>query len=114
MCSDLFCAFQPKAADGLAVVAVVIESAGMPKSLLRFFAWLLNKVESSRFSIKLAKDEWESGRLISFLRDGSSEAGCGSAVLLVQVLASERPVTVIKSPLPHWGCWCLPKPLLLK
>src|SRR5271163_4902173 len=87
----------------------------MPRSLLRLTTWLFNRVESSRFSIRPApKTGVGIRKMMLFSATAVAKLGCGSAVLLVQVPASERPVTVYRSSTPPLGSLVLTDPLLLK
>src|SRR5215813_29025 len=83
----------------------------MPKLLLRFAAWLFNRVESSRFSIKPAPNVGVGMRKMMLLAFCAAlKLGCGK----LQLPASERPVTVNKSSTPPFGALVLAVPLALK
>jgi hypothetical protein len=87
----------------------------MPRLLLRLTNWLFNSVESSRFSIRPAPNTGVGMRkIMSFSATAVAKLGCGSAVLLLQVPASERPVTVNKVSTPPLGELVFTEPLLLK
>ena len=102
-------------ADG-AIVAVVVESAGNAKTVVddwppAFF----NKVESSRFSIRPAPKTGVGMRKIMLLASCAAlKLGCGRTVLLLQLPASERPVTVNRSSTPPLGLLVFAVPLALK
>src|SRR5580658_914115 len=114
MCSDLFCAFQPKRLI-VPSLPLWLKVPATPKLLLRLVAWLLSRVESSRFSIKPAPKVGVGMRKMMLLADcASAKLGCGRLVALLQVPASERPVTVNRSSTPPLGSFVLTEPLALK
>src|SRR5882672_101933 len=83
----------------------------MPKLLLRLAAWLFNRVESSRFSIKPAPKVGVGMRkMMLFVCPAVLKLGCTR----LQGPASERPVTVKRSSTPPLGALRLGVPLLLK
>src|SRR5580704_11127786 len=87
----------------------------MPSELLRLTNWFFNRVESSRFSIRPAPKTGVGIRKMTLFSDTAvAKLGCGSVVLLLQVPASERPVTVNRSSTPPLGSLVLTDPLLLK
>src|SRR5271166_101575 len=110
MCSDLFCAFQPNRliVPSLPLWLKVPET---PKLLLRFFAWLVNRVESSTFSIKPAPNVGVGIRKMMLLVCCAVlKLGCGR----LHVPASGRPLTVNRSSTPPLGAFVLGEPLELK
>src|SRR5580700_3780836 len=114
MCSDLFCAFQPKRLI-LPSLPFWLKVPEMPKRLLLLAAAFFNKVESSRFSIRPAPNTGVGIRKIMLLASCAAlKLGCGRALLLLQVPASERPVTVNRSSTPPLGLLVLAVPLALK
>src|SRR5580704_4492623 len=99
MCSDLFCAFQPKRliVPSLPLWLNVPET---PKLLLRFLAWLVKRVESSKFSINPApKVGVGILKMMLLYCPAVLKLGCGK----LQLPVSERPVTVNRSSTPPLG-----------
>src|SRR5580704_9683995 len=87
----------------------------MPRLLLLLTTWLFKRVESSRFSISpVPKVGVGIRKMTLFSATAVAKLGCGSAVLLVQVPASERPVTVNRSSTPPLGELVFTEPLALK
>src|SRR6202451_1595296 len=114
MCSDLFCAFQPKRLM-VPSLPLWLKAPLTPKLLLRFTSSLFNKVESSMFSIKPEPKVGVGMRKITSFSDTAvAKLGCGSVVLLLHVPASERPVTVYRSSTPPFGSLVFTVPLVLK
>src|SRR5579863_2990953 len=110
MCSDLFCAFQPKRLI-VPSLPLWLKEPEMPRRLLLLFAWLIKRVESSRFSIIPApKTGVGMRKMMSFAFPAALKLGCGR----VQLPASERPLTVKRSSTPPLGLLVLTVPLLLK
>src|ERR1700691_4916806 len=110
MCSDLFWAFQPKRlmVPSLPLWLKVPET---PKLLLRFLAWLFNRVESSRSSIRPAPKVGVGIRKMMLLYcPAVLKLGCGR----LQLPASGRPVTVNRSSTPPLGAFMLGVPFELK
>src|ERR1035438_7879763 len=103
MCNDLFCAFQPKRVM-VPSLPLRLKAPEMPRLLLLLVNWLFNRVESSRFSIRPVPKVGVGIRKITLFSDTAvAKLGCGSTVLLLQVPASERPVTVYRSSTPPLG-----------
>src|SRR6516164_8405609 len=110
MCSDLFWAFQPKRVM-VPSLPLRLKAPAIPKLLLRLVAWLFNKVESSRFSIKPAPNTGVGMRKMMLLAAcAATKLGCGR----LQAPASERPVTVNRSSTPPLGALVLTVPFELK
>src|SRR5579872_775619 len=110
MCSDLFCAFQPKRVI-VPSLPLRLNPPAMPKLLLRLAAWLFNRVESSRFSI------WPAPKTGVGMRKMRLLAACAALKLgccRLQAPASARPVTVNRSSTPPLGALVLAVPSALK
>src|SRR5271166_1812599 len=87
----------------------------MPRLLLLLVTWLVSRVESSRFSIRPApKTGVGILNMMLFSATAVEKLGWGSAVLFVQVPASERPVTVNSVSTPPLGELVFTLPLALK
>src|ERR1700683_801304 len=83
--------------------------------LWKLFPWLFNRVELSRFSIKPAPKTGVGMRKMMLFSDTAvAKLGCGSAVALAPLPASERPVTGDRVSTPPSGEFWLTEPLLLK
>src|SRR5579863_6137549 len=83
----------------------------MPKLLLRLFAWLVSKVESSRFSIRPAPKVGVGMRkMMSLACSAAAKLGCGK----LQLPASVRPLTVNRVSTPPLGLLVLAVPFALK
>src|ERR1700722_8077361 len=99
MCSDLFCAFQPKRLM-VPSLPLWLKVPEMPKRLFLLFAWLINRVESSKFSIRPAPKVGVGTRKMMLL-------SCPAMLKLgggrLQVPASERPEAVNKFSTPPFG-----------
>src|ERR1700733_4572506 len=114
MCSDLFCAFQPKRVM-VPSLPLRFNAPEMPRLLLLLANCLFKRVESSRFSIRPAPKVGVGIRKMTlFSATAVAKLGCGSAVLLLHVPASERPVTVYRSSTPPFGSLVFTVPLVLK
>src|SRR5580692_3252325 len=110
MCSDLFCAFQPKLLM-VPSLPLWLNAPEIPKRLFRLMAMLLNKVESSRFSTSPAPKTGVGMRKMMLLAACAAlKLGCGK----LQAPASERPETVNRSSTPPLGELVLAEPYLLK
>src|ERR1700681_2122444 len=110
MCSDLFCAFQPKRLI-VPSLPLWLKVPEIPTLLLRFLVSLFNRVESSRFSIIPAPKVGVGMRKMMLLADRAAlKLGCGR----LQAPASERPETVNRSSTPPLGALVLAVPLELK
>src|SRR5882762_3309201 len=110
MCSDLFCAFQPKRVM-VPSLPLRLSAPEMPKWLLLFAAWLFNRVESSKFSIKPApKTGVGMRKMMLFAACAALKLGCGK----LHEPTSERPVTVNRFSTPPLGALRLAVPLALK
>src|SRR5580704_16282980 len=110
MCSDLFCAFQPKRVM-VPSLPLRLKAPPIPKLLLKLFIWFLSRVESSRFSIRPAPKVGVGMRKMTLLAaTAAAKLGCCS----LHVPASERPVTVYRSSTPPLGALVLTLPLELK
>src|ERR1700691_1306462 len=107
MCSDLFCAFQPKR-EIVPSLPLWLNVPLTPTLLLRFAAWLFNRVESSRFSTKPAP---KTGVGIRKMILPSSCAVAKLGCVRLQLPASERPVTVNIVSTPPFGEVVLTDPL---
>src|SRR5271154_6855786 len=83
----------------------------MPRLLLLFFAWLINKVESSRFSISPEPKVGVGMRkMMLFAWLAAVKLGCGR----LQLPASLRPLTVNTSSTPPFGALVFTVPFELK
>src|SRR5882757_5140680 len=110
MCSDLFCAFQPKR-EIVPSLPLWLKVPEMPRLLLRLAAWLFSRVESATFSIKpLPKVGVGMRKMILFAACAALKLGC----VRLQAPASARPVTVNRSSTPPLGALVLAVPLGLK
>src|ERR1700722_3224360 len=110
MCSDLFCAFQPKRLM-VPSLPLWLKVPATPKLLLRLLAWLVSRVESSRFSMRPAPKVGVGMRkMMSFTASAAAKLGCGR----LQLPASLRPLTVKISSTPPLGLLVLTVPFALK
>src|SRR5580704_10746629 len=110
MCSDLFCAFQPKRVM-VPSLPLRLNAPPTPKLLLRLAARFFNRVESSRFSISPApKTGVGIRKMMLSAALAPSKFGC----VRLQAPASERPVTVNRSSTPPLGAFRLAEPSALK
>src|ERR1700722_1471275 len=110
MCSDLFCAFHPKR-EMVPSLPLRLKLPEMPRELTRLAAWLANRVESSRFSIKPAPKTGVG------MRKMMSSAACAALKFgwaRLQLPASGRPVTVNRSSTPPLGALVLAAPLAVR
>src|ERR1700722_14706461 len=83
----------------------------MPKLLLRLLNWLLNRVESSRFSTNPAPKVGVGMRkMMSLAACAAAKLGCGR----LRLPASLRPLTVNRSSTPPLGLLVLAPPFALK
>src|SRR5580693_2258943 len=110
MCSDLFCAFQPKRLM-VPSLPLWLKVPATPKLLLRLVAWFFSRVESSRFSINPAPNVGVGIRkIMSFACSAALKLGCGR----LQLPASVRPLTVNRSSTPPLGLLVFTVPFGLK
>src|SRR5580704_1602831 len=110
MCSDLFCAFQPKRLI-VPSLPLWLKVPATPKLLLRLVAWFFSRVDSSRFSINPAPKVGVGMRkIMSFACSAALKLGC----CRLQLPASERPETVNRSSTPPLGLLVLTVPFGLK
>src|SRR6516162_7022516 len=110
MCSDLFCAFQPKRLM-VPSLPLWLKVPAMPKLFVRLAAWFLSKLESSRFSIKPRPKVGVGMRKMTlFVATACAKGGCATE----QEPASERPVIVKRSSTPPLGALVLTLPFELK
>src|SRR5579863_1623938 len=111
MCSDLFCAFQPKRVI-VPSLPLWLKLPATPTLLFRLFTRLFNSVDSSRFSIRPAPNTGVGMRKIRLL-SAAAVAKLGW-VRLQFCPPSGRAETVKRVSTPPFGAFWLTVPLALK
>src|SRR5579859_1987895 len=111
MCSDLFCAFQPKRLM-VPSLPLWLKSPAIPKLLLRLAFRLASRVESSRFSSSPVPNSGVGMRKVRLLAAAAAaKLGC---CRLQPVPPSGRPLTVNSASTPPFGLAVFTVPFALK